>query len=52
LRSLRGDQSNIFNPLAELRGNTIRVENYFKSGPVDAHLWSKDLEFELKALVG
>jgi hypothetical protein len=51
LRALRGDQTNLYDPMAELRRSSLLVQNYYNSGPDDPHLWSKDLEFELKALV-
>ncbi|HXH88250.1 MAG TPA: hypothetical protein VNI55_06550, partial [Gaiellaceae bacterium] len=52
LRALRSDASNIYDPLSSLSGRTLQVQNFYSQPPPDSHMWSKQLEFELKALVG
>ncbi len=37
---------------AGLRGGTVTVQNFYQGPPQDAMSWTKQLEFELKAVVG
>jgi len=52
LRSLRSFQANLWDPIGSLSGANLVVQNYFQQGPSDSHIWSREVEFELRALVG
>ena len=52
LRQLRQYQGNLWDPLASLHGSTIVVHNHYKTMPEDPLLYSREIEFELRAMVG